>query len=264
MINMCNDFNINTCDETNIFWPWVWTLFTRYTNDENDGYLDCIFVYRSVIMMKWLNSWWLWLYGLYTNDETIRYLATDVINIYDEMDIWGRCGLSICTNEYISIWYQWLQTVYIPMLTSISDDIYTDDEISGDEIIKSSWIKEINIQLNTPTLCLALGPYGVNAMCPTPSYTVISCWPIVNQASCDLRTVFNFMCQAIGNIIRHPNWFLMRCFSLTFSDADISCKLFLVLELISDKKSLILYIQSSYHIPPPKKKIGKILGCLSV
>lgn len=91
------------------------------------------------------------------------------------------------------------------MLTSISDDIYTDDEISGDEIIKSSWIKEINIQLNTPTLCLALGPYGVNAMCPTPSYTVISCWSIVNQASYDLRTVFNFMCQAIGNIIRHPN-----------------------------------------------------------
>lgn len=51
---MCNNFKINTCDETNIFWPWVWTLFTQYTNDENDGYLDCIFVYRSVIMMKWL------------------------------------------------------------------------------------------------------------------------------------------------------------------------------------------------------------------
>lgn len=108
--------------------------------------------------------------------------------------------------------------------------------------------------MNTPTLCLALGPFGVNAMCPTPSYTVISCWPIVNQASSYLRTVMNFMCQAIGNIIRHPSWFLMRCFSLTFSFADISCKLFLVLELISDRKSLILYIQSSYHIPPPLAK----------
>lgn len=116
--------------------------------------------------------------------------------------------------------------------------------------------------MNTPTLCLALGPFGVNAMCPTPSYTVISCWLIVNQASSYLRTVLNFMCQAIGNIIRHPSWFLMRCFSLTFSYADISCKLFLVLELISDKKSLILYIQSSYHIPPPPcQKKGKILGC---
>lgn len=133
MINMCNNFKINTCDETNIFWPWVWTLFTQYTNYENDGYLDCIFVYRSVIMMKWLNSWWLWLYGLYTNDETIRYLATDVINIYDEMDIWGRCGLSICTNEDITgvvsdisgyrlyiyqCWHQYL-TTYILMMKSL-------------------------------------------------------------------------------------------------------------------------------------------------
>lgn len=40
-------------------------------------------------------------------------------------------------------------------------------------IIKSPWIKELNIQLTiqfyTPTLCLALGPLGVNAMCPTSS-----------------------------------------------------------------------------------------------
>lgn len=105
MSNMCNDFNINICDETNIFWLWVWILFIRYINDENDGYLDCIFVYRLVIMMKWLNSWWLWLYGLYINDEIIRYLVINVINIYDEMDIWGRCGFFICINEDISIWY---------------------------------------------------------------------------------------------------------------------------------------------------------------
>lgn len=31
------------------------------------------------------------------------------------------------------------------MLILIFDDIYIDDEIFGDEIIKFSWIKEINI-----------------------------------------------------------------------------------------------------------------------
>lgn len=139
MSNMCTNFKINTCDETNIFWLWVWTLFTRYTNDENDGYLDCIFVYTSVIMMKWLNSWWLWLSGLYTNDEAIRYLA-----IYDEMDIWGLYGLSICTNE--DIWYQWLQTVYLPMLTWISDDYSYKLLYTNDVTMKSLVMKSLNLR----------------------------------------------------------------------------------------------------------------------
>lgn len=103
MSNMCTNFKINTCDETNIFWLWVWTLFTWYTNDENDGYLDCIFVYTSVIMMKWLNSWWLWLSGLYTNDEAIRYLATNVISMM----------------KWISEDY--MDSLYVPMKTLISD-----------------------------------------------------------------------------------------------------------------------------------------------
>lgn len=141
MSNMCTNFKINTCDETNIFWLWVWTLFTRYTNDENDGYLDCIFVYTSVIMMKWLNSWWLWLSGLYTNDEAIRYLA-----IYDEMDIWGLYGLSICTNEDINIWYQWLQTVYLPMLTWISDDYSYKLLYTNDVTMKSLVMKSLNLR----------------------------------------------------------------------------------------------------------------------
>lgn len=79
MSNMCINFKINICDEMNIFWLWVWILFIWYINDENDGYLDCIFVYILVIMMKWLNSWWLWLFGLYINDEVIRYLVINVI-----------------------------------------------------------------------------------------------------------------------------------------------------------------------------------------